>query len=166
MADSEAKQAIGYEFHLEEWKSLRAAIAAMNHRLSNLETGGIVAIGAYYAWFVQYMAKASLDFSSSMVLVFIPIISTLIIVYRVFVIQKSIDHASEYIQRIESNFAVPPLEGWETYFMEAYYGKWHWQRLIFWSFVLIGQGVAVLVLLRFVMVETPVATVSSNYLVG
>ena len=135
------------DFYFEEWKSLRAGIAAINQRLSNLEYASVIAISAYYAWVIQYIEKTSLSLVNLILLASIPVCSTVVVAIRCYVLQVSIDHSSAYIQRIERYILSNNSGGWESYFQVTHSRTWFSQRMAFWTFVLAGQIIASTVLL-------------------
>jgi hypothetical protein len=95
------------EFYIEEYKTLKAELLALTDESVKLETFGVAAVAALYAWLAsQHIARC--------LVWFVPVLIPVFGWFRSRLLLRRIDHMSEYIrEQIEKKHDCP---GWESFF--------------------------------------------------
>src|SRR5437764_9663179 len=97
------------DFHLEEYRALRAEIAAGEAEIARIE--GVVGIACAAIWLWIFGAKLP----AWKILGFVPTLVVLFGWMRSSALYASILRIAGYLRKLESHYACSPLTGWERY---------------------------------------------------
>jgi hypothetical protein len=100
------------DFHIEEFKLLRAEIIADERELSRIQQSCATAAGAIFLWALSRATQGPLP------VLFIPFLVSLFGWLRWKVQFESLYTLGGYVKRIEDEYAGPTLLGWE-HFLDA-----------------------------------------------
>jgi hypothetical protein len=97
-------------FHLEEYRALRAEIAAGEAEIAQIERLVGVACAAIWVWIFGATQHPELK-----ALGFVPTLVVLFGWIRASALYASILRIAAYLRKLESRYACPPLTGWERH---------------------------------------------------
>src|SRR4029077_20299699 len=98
------------EFYIEEYKTLKAELLALVDESVKLETFGVAAVAALYAWLGSHHIVTRLVW-------FVPVLIPAFGLFRSRLLLRRIDHMSEYIRKqIEKKH---DCLGWESFFDDS-----------------------------------------------